>query len=86
MLKGVFQPRPDIPPIVFIGMTDDNITRLQDGKPLVVDLAELGLPATVVSIFTGRDHNDLTRQLREAGLPVNDQGSPEPNQTFWQRP
>lgn len=55
--------------IVFLGLSDENLMRMAEDKPIRVRLSEFmtSKPDEVV-IFTGRTEAEMTAQLLEAGL------------------
>lgn len=55
-------------PMVLLGLSGENVTRLMADEPIRFDLAELGLPSMVVVIVGGRTEDAITEKLREAGL------------------
>jgi hypothetical protein len=55
-------------PLVILGLSGENMTRLMAKEPILFDLAELGLPATSVVIVGGRTEADITADLRQHGL------------------
>lgn len=55
-------------PMVLLGLSGENVTRLMADEPIQFDLAELGLPPMVVVIVGGRTEDAITEKLREAGL------------------
>jgi hypothetical protein len=55
-------------PLVLIGLSGENMARLMSDEPIRFDLAELGLPPTVVLIVGGRTEDDIAANLREVGL------------------
>jgi hypothetical protein len=70
-------------PLVFLGLSEENVRLMGLGKPIVVQLSHLGLPDTDLCIYTGRDETDLAGQLRVVGLPVPELPEPEPGQTIF---
>jgi predicted transcriptional regulator len=66
--------------IVILGLEPRNLTRLQERKPMLIRLRELGIDTDIViAIMYGDDHQDITAQIeRDTGLkmpdidPVND--------------
>lgn len=56
---------------VILGITAENVTRLKDGRPILVDLLQLGGAERVVILY-GETMTDLIRQLeRDVGpLPT----------------
>lgn len=58
-------------PIVFIGISDENVSRLRGGDPILVttgDAARLGLGENRIVIFHGETDETMTAQLEEHGL------------------
>lgn len=50
-------------PLVVIGLSGENVTRLMANEPILFDLAELGLPTTQVLIVGGRTETDILADL-----------------------
>lgn len=59
-------------PIVLLGLSGENVTRLMAEEPIRFDLAELGLPPTVVVIVGGRTEDAITEKLTKVGLVDSD--------------
>lgn len=55
-------------PLVVLGLSGENITRLIAGEPVQLDLSDLGLPPTEVMIIYGKTEDRIAEMLREAGL------------------
>lgn len=55
-------------PLAVLGLSGENVTRLAANEPIVIDLAELGLPPTVVVLIYGRTEQTITDQLVRLGL------------------
>lgn len=55
-------------PLVILGLSGENMTRLMAGEPIRLDLADLGLRSTVVVIVGGRTENDIAADLAAHGL------------------
>lgn len=55
-------------PLVILGLSGENMTRLMADEPIEFDLADLGLPSTQVVIVGGRTEDDVAEQLRAHGL------------------
>lgn len=53
-------------PLVIIGLSGENMTRLMADEPIQFDLAELGLPSTIVVIVGGRTEDAITDRLHES--------------------
>ena len=50
-------------PIGFLGLTRENLDRLQDGRPIVVDLGEIEMEGRVVITF-GETADDVVEALQ----------------------
>ncbi len=58
---------------LILGIDAENVRRLQDGKPIYINLEELG-GASAIAILYGRTLEDVRREIEEAvGRPL-----PEP--------
>lgn len=60
-------------PMLLLGLSGENMTRLMAGEPIAVDTAQLGepfagLPPLVVVLVGGRDEQTIVAQLADAGL------------------
>jgi len=55
-------------PMASLGLSGENMTRLMADEPIVLNLADLGLPQVVVVIVGGRTEAAITEQLRSARL------------------
>lgn len=53
-------------PLYGFGLSEENLRRLRDGKPILINLAELGMEGRAV-IFYGRTETDMVRDLKAAG-------------------
>ena len=60
-------------PLVIIGLSGENMTRLMADEPIQFDLAELGLPPTIVLIVGGRTEDDIAADLRRVGLAPSEE-------------
>jgi len=56
-------------PTLLIGLSGENMTRSMAEEPIRLHMAEFGLPAITLLIVGGRTEDDITEQLRTAGLP-----------------
>jgi hypothetical protein len=54
--------------LVILGLAAENVRRLTDGQPIRVDLAEVGLPGTVVVICYGQTEEAIMADMQAAGL------------------
>lgn len=66
MIKGIG--KADGRPLLLLGLSGENMTRLMADEPIRFDLAELGLPSMVVLIVGGRTEDAITDKLYEVGL------------------
>jgi hypothetical protein len=60
-------------PLLFLGLSGENVTRLAAGEPIRVNsaqMAELGLPPIVVVIHYGRTEADILAEVREHGITI----------------
>lgn len=55
-------------PMLLLGLSGENVTRLMADEPIKFDLAELGLASMVVVIVGGRTEESIMDQLRGGGL------------------
>jgi hypothetical protein len=56
-------------PMLLLGLSGENMTRLMADEPIRFDTSELpGLPAMVVVIVGGRTEDAILAQLRNVGL------------------
>jgi hypothetical protein len=53
------------------GLSARNIELLMDGKPILIDLRELGYPEGQVLIFYGTTEEAMKQQLEEAGIELD---------------
>jgi hypothetical protein len=66
-------------PILFLGLSGENVTRLTAGEPVRVTSAqmrELGLPPMVVVVHYGRTEDNILAEFREHGVTVREAGDP----------
>lgn len=50
--------------VVIFGLSEGNVARLREGKPMVVDLVPLGLEGTVLILY-GETEEDIARELAQ---------------------
>lgn len=55
-------------PTVFLGITGENVTRLAAGEPILVDLAELGVPELQVVIMYGKTERHIAAEMERHGM------------------
>lgn len=55
-------------PLLLLGLSGENMTRLMADEPIRLELAELGLPSIQVVIIGGRTERAMLDQLRANGL------------------
>lgn len=63
MIKAVIQTVSG--PAVILGLSGENITRLMADEPILLDLAEVGLPPQQIVIIAGRTEGDLATDVHE---------------------
>jgi hypothetical protein len=55
--------------LVGLGITDENIKRLRQGMPIIVRLADVGVPGGIeVTIFWGETETAIRKDLQKHGL------------------
>jgi hypothetical protein len=60
-------------PSVGLGLSDDNIKLLQEGRPMLIHLSEVGLPYDLqLFIFYGPTEQDMINSLKDIGAQVDD--------------
>jgi hypothetical protein len=55
-------------PMLILGLSGENMTRLMAGEPIMLDTAALGLPEMTVVVCGGRTEVAITAELRVHGL------------------
>lgn len=55
-------------PMLILGLSGENMTRLMAGEPIMLDAAALGLPDMTVVVVGGRTEDSITADLRAHGL------------------
>lgn len=50
-------------PVILLGLSGENVTRLMADEPIKINLAELGLPPLQIAIVGGRTEDDIAQQL-----------------------
>lgn len=59
-------------PIIFFGLSHENLSRLVADEPILIDLAELGFKGLPrVCIFAGKTEDDMAAQLKAGGVKLN---------------
>jgi len=51
-------------PMIIFGLTDINIQRMREGKPIHVNADDMGYPGDIV-IFTGKDEDTMAKMIME---------------------
>jgi hypothetical protein len=69
VIKGVGRAG-DGTPVVLLGLTGENMTRLMADEPIVVDLAEMGLPGMKIVLVGGKDEATMAAELRGCITPL----------------
>lgn len=70
-------------PMVLLGLSGENISRLIAGEPIHVDLAALDLPTTLIAITYGKTERHIAAEWERHGLlpPGTASDIPEPRPT-----
>lgn len=71
MIKAVGADRRNRP-ILILGLSGENVTRMVAGEPLHLDTADVGLPQILVRIVYGGTEEDLLAQFEASGLITSD--------------
>lgn len=60
-------------PVILLGVTEENVNRLKEGKPIRVDLAqfEVGLEGDLVILY-GKTHRAVVDDLNASGIRLPD--------------
>ena len=56
--------------MIVLGLSEENIKRLQKDRPIKFNLQELGLPDFDVFIFTAKDEQTMYQMMKEAINPL----------------
>ena len=62
-------------PLLFLGLSGENVTRLVAGEPIRItsaQLAELDLPPMVVVIHYGRTEQDILGEMKAHGVKLQE--------------
>lgn len=71
MIKGVLDKDGEAP-TVMLGLSRLNLERLQEGKPILVQLEELGMGRGKIAIFFGETEDQMIEDLKKAGIGMGD--------------
>lgn len=66
MIKAVYK-RPDQPDLVILGLSDENLRRLREDMPILVNGRELGI-AVDIAVIAGRTEDSIQEQMRKGGM------------------
>jgi hypothetical protein len=65
MIKATVYDDHNPDPLVILGLSGENMTRLMADEPILLNLADVGLPAQRIAIIGGRTEADIAKQLTE---------------------
>ncbi|MEW2636431.1 hypothetical protein AB0903_33545 [Streptomyces sp. NPDC048389] len=68
MIKAVI--RDPQGPLILLGLSGENVTRLMVDEPIALNLAELGLPPLRIVLTGGRTEADIVHQLERHFGPL----------------
>ena len=54
--------------VLIFGLSAENLTRLQQDKPIKIDMTELGWSEGTVIIYAGDTEEKMAQQLKEWGM------------------
>lgn len=57
-------------PLLLIGLSHENLTRLVANEPIMFKTAELGLPGMTVVVMAGRTEEEMADLIRGHGIDV----------------
>lgn len=57
-------------PVILLGLSGENITRLLADEPIKVDCAELGIPGLKIALIAGRTEAHIVTQLEQHYGPM----------------
>lgn len=66
--------REDGAPVMLLGLTGENVTRLVAGEPIVFDAAIIGFPPCDVVVVYGRREQDIVDMLKAGGGEIRPPG------------
>ena len=66
MIKAIYK-RPDQPDLVILGLSDENLRRLREDMPILVNGEALGLDVDI-AVIAGRTEDTIQEQMRQAGM------------------
>lgn len=68
MIKGILKDTggDNAKDVIFFGLTRNNVNRLMQGEPILVDLAEIGLPSRKVVIHFGETEEAIVDEMRRS--------------------
>ncbi len=67
MIKAVGQVKDGVP-LVVLGLSSENFTRLLANEPIAIDMAEMGLPPMQVLIVGRKTEREIAEHLEDIGL------------------
>jgi hypothetical protein len=67
MIKAVGT-TPDGKPVLLLGLSGENLTRLMADQPIKFNIGQLGLPDIEVLIVGGPTESDIVKKLTDTGL------------------
>lgn len=70
MIKVLARRKGGKPPLVILGLTGENITRLIAGEPISINLSEMGLPDCPLGIVYGKTEDDIVAELAKFGVNI----------------
>ena len=56
--------------MIVLGLSEENISRLQKDQPIKFNLQELGLPDFDIFIFTAKDEQTMYEMMKSAIHPI----------------
>ncbi len=72
--------------VVVLGLTRENVVKLQDGQPIAVDMAELDAGQGILVITYGVTLPDVVAQLQQVAPNMPNVREPRPGESFRVEP
>jgi hypothetical protein len=63
-----FRAKGDNGDIYGLGLSAKNVELLKQGKPIVIDMTDIGVPGRTIMLFYGETEQDIVKELKGYGL------------------
>lgn len=65
--------------VIVLGLSDRNLKLLQEGRPIKINLEELGLPSQILIIMHGKTESEIEKDLLENSGRIDTNIKPNQN-------